>query len=93
MYVLPKGNKKCVEVLKSISVLKYNMLMLYRKFSQGLSVAVCASMTIMTLGYMCNDAHKVEKRQLQANYENQITVLHDEINKLKLESSKIKYNQ
>ena len=58
------------------------MLAIYKKFSQGISVAVCASMSAMTLGYMIYDAHNIEKNQIKLAYEQQIKVLNNEIEKL-----------
>jgi hypothetical protein len=70
------------------------MLAFYKQFSQGIAVAGCAVMSISTLGYMLNDSHQIEKKQLRSKYENQIMNLNQEINKLKLENmalnSKIK---
>lgn len=68
------------------------MLALYKQFRQGLSVAVCASMTMMTLGWMMDDAHRIEKKQIRNDYENQIRALHDEINKQRLERAVNKIN-
>ncbi len=65
------------------------MLAVYKQFSQGISVAVCASMSIMTLGYMVHDVHTIEKNQIRATYENQIKVLNEEIEKLKWATNKI----
>lgn len=61
------------------------MLSVYKKFSQGISVAICAAMSAGTLGYMMLDSHKMEKKQIINDYEKQIKVLNDEIEKLKLE--------
>lgn len=65
------------------------MLALYRQFSQGILVAACCSMSCMTLGYMLNDSYKIEKRQIQNGYENQIRILNDEIKKLKIERKQL----
>ncbi len=66
------------------------MLTLYRQFSQGIAVSVCASMSFMTLGYMMNDSHRIEKKQLTNEYENKIKALNDKIDKLRLENDKLK---
>lgn len=65
------------------------MMALYKQFSQGASVAICAAMSASTLGYMMLDSHKMEKKQLRADYEKQIRALNDEIRKLKIENPKI----
>ncbi len=69
------------------------MLAVYKQFSQGISVAVCASMSIMTLGYMVHDVHTIEKNQIRATYENQIKVLNEEIEKLKRANAMNKINR
>jgi hypothetical protein len=61
------------------------MMALYKQFSQGASVAICAAMSAGTLGYMMLDSHKMEKKQIRIDYEKQIKVLNNEIEKLKLE--------
>ncbi len=61
------------------------MMALYKQFSQGASVAICATMSASTLGYMMLDSHKMEKKQIRIDYEKQIKVLNNEIEKLKLE--------
>ncbi len=66
------------------------MLVFYKQFSQGISVAVCAAMSAGTLGYMMCDAHKMEKKQIRMDYEKQIKVLNGEIEKLRLEKAKLK---
>ena len=66
------------------------MLALYRQFSQGIAVSVCASMSFVTLGYMMNDSHRIEKKQLANEYENRIQALNDKITKLRLENDKLK---
>lgn len=63
------------------------MQALYREFSQGISVAICAAMSASTLGYMMLDSHKMEKKQLQNDYEKQIRSLNDEIIKLRVEKN------
>lgn len=68
------------------------MLAVYRQFSQGLSVAGCAAMSILTLGYMLDDSHKIEKRQIKSTYEKQIKVLNEEIESLKQERVQMKMN-
>jgi hypothetical protein len=60
------------------------MQALYREFSQGISVAICAAMSASTLGYMMLDSHKIEKKQLRNDYEKQILSLNDEIKRLTL---------
>lgn len=61
------------------------MQALYREFSQGISVAICATMSASTLGYMMLDSHKMEKKQLRNDYEKQIQSLNNEIIKLRVE--------
>jgi hypothetical protein len=51
------------------------MLAVYRQFSQGISVATCAAMSTLTLAYMVNDIHNIEKKQIKSTYEKQIRVL------------------
>ncbi len=68
------------------------MLAVYKQFSQGILVATCASMSIMTLGYMIHDAHSIEKKQIKSMYERQIKSLNDEIEKLKYEKALTKVN-
>jgi hypothetical protein len=53
---------------------------LYTKYNQGLYVGGCAFMSIMTLGYLANDIHKMEKKQIIQYYEKQI-------NELKIQNS------
>jgi hypothetical protein len=55
----------------------------YRQFSQGISVAICASMSAGVLSYMILDTHKIEKKQIKNEYEKQIKILNEELNKLK----------
>jgi hypothetical protein len=52
---------------------------LYRIYSQGICVAGCASMSFLTLGYLVDDIHKLEKKKIINDYEKQI-------NKLKLDN-------
>jgi hypothetical protein len=59
----------------------------YRQFSQGISVAGCAAISFLTIGYISDDAHKLEKRKIVEDYEKQLTVLKDENKKIKLEKS------
>jgi hypothetical protein len=66
------------------------MIALYRQFSQGISVAGCAIMSFVTLGYMVNDIHTNEKKQIKSTYEKQIKVLNEEIEKLKEERTEAK---
>lgn len=61
------------------------MQAIYREFSQGISVAICAAMSASTLGYMMLDSHKIEKKQLRNDYEKQILSLNDEIKRLTIE--------
>jgi hypothetical protein len=63
------------------------MLVFYKQFSQGISVAVCAAMSAATMGYMMCDAHKIEKKQIRNDYEKQIKVLNEEIKNLRLEKA------
>jgi hypothetical protein len=67
------------------------MLAACKQFSQGISVAVCASMSIMTLGYMVHDVHTIEKNQIKSVYEKQIKVLNEEIDRLKYEKASTKF--
>jgi hypothetical protein len=55
------------------------LISFYRQFSQGLYVAGCATSSAITLGYMIFDAHKMEKKQLQNEYEKTIKLLNNEI--------------
>ena len=57
---------------------------LFKIYGQGLYVGGCATMSFITLGYLSNDIHKMEKKQIINNYEIQI-------NKLKLESNMTKW--
>lgn len=59
----------------------------YRQFSQGISVAGCAAVSFVTIGYILGDAHKIEKRKIAEEYEKQVTVLKDEIKRIKLEKN------
>jgi hypothetical protein len=68
------------------------MIALYRQFSQGISVAGCAIMSFVTLGYMVNDIHTNEKKQIKSTYEKQIRVLNEEIDMLKQERVLMKLN-
>lgn len=63
---------------------------LYKQFSQGIMVGGCALISFGTLGYMINDSHKIQKKQIQTKYEKQILDLNNEINKLRVED-KLKY--
>jgi hypothetical protein len=56
---------------------------LFKLYSQGMCVAGCAAMSFLTLGYLADDIHKIEKKKIINDYEKQI-------NKLKLENSMIK---
>lgn len=56
---------------------------LYNIYGQGLGVGGCATMSFLTLGYLADDIHKIEKKQIIHNYETQI-------NRLKLESNMTK---
>jgi hypothetical protein len=55
-------------------------------------VGLCGIITLTTLGYMSNDVHKIEIRNITKDYENKIKFLNTEIDKLKLENSLIKIN-
>ncbi len=55
---------------KPILLFKYKMFL--KQFSQGLYVAIAAVSSIITLGYMMDDIHKTEIRQLTNKYEEQI---------------------
>ena len=59
----------------------------YRQFSQGISVAGCAAVSFVTIGYILDDAHKIEKRKIVEDYEKQLTVLKDKIKNIKLDKS------
>jgi hypothetical protein len=48
---------------------------IYNKYNQGLYVGGCAVMSILTLGYLANDTHKIEKKQIINYYEKQINEL------------------
>lgn len=69
------------------------MIGIYRQFSQGLSVAGCAVMSAVTLGYMMNDCYNMEKRQIKSTYEKQIKVLNEEIEQLKYERTLVKVDK
>ena len=69
------------------------MLAFYRQFSQGIAVAACSLMSFSTLGYMLNDIHYLEKKQMKSTYEKQITVLNEEINKMKFEKLLLSYSK
>lgn len=56
---------------------------LFKLYGQGLCVGGCATMSFLTLGYLADDIHKMEKKQIINNYETQI-------NRLKLESNMTK---
>jgi len=66
------------------------MLTVYRQFSQGISVGLCALMSGATLTYMAQDVHTIEKKQIKSTYEKQIKVLNEEIYMLKQERYKRK---
>jgi ABC-type phosphate transport system auxiliary subunit len=66
------------------------MIVFVKQFSQGISVAICAAMSAGTLGYMMCDVYKMEKKQIAMDYEKQIKVLNEEIEKLRLEKAKLK---
>ncbi len=68
------------------------MLAVYRQFSQGISVALCAAMSGATLTYMVQDIHTMEKKQIKSTYEKQIKVLNEEIDVLKKEKAQMKVN-
>jgi hypothetical protein len=70
------------------------MITVFRQFSQGISVGVCATMSTITLGYMASDIHRNEVKQIKSTYEKQIRVLNEEIDKLKRERvlTKTNYN-
>ena len=63
------------------------MIVFYKQFSQGISVAICAAMSAGTLGYMMCDSHKMEMKQIRNDYEKQIKVLNEEIKNLRLEKA------
>ncbi len=67
------------------------MLAVYRQFSQGISVALCAAMSGATLTYMVQDIHTMEKKQIKSTYEKQIRVLNEEIDILKKEMARMNY--
>ena len=71
------------------------LITFYRQFSQGLYVAGCAASSAITLSYMMCDAHKMEKKQLQNEYEKTIKALNDEIRLQKIErvAIKMKYSE
>lgn len=66
------------------------LLNIYKQFGQGISVGGCAVMSILTLSYMANDIHTMEKKQIKSTYEKQIKVLNEEIDKLKEERTETK---
>jgi hypothetical protein len=66
--------------------------MLLRQCSQGIYVAGCAITSIATLGWMVADIHRMEKKQLQNDYEKTIKILNDEIKAQKIERAIIKMN-
>ena len=68
------------------------MLTVYRQFSQGISVGLCALMSGATLTYMVQDIHTIEKNQIKSTYEKQIKVLNEEIEVLKRERAQAKVN-
>ena len=68
------------------------MLAVYRQFSQGISVGLCALMSGATLTYMVQDIHTIEKNQIKSTYEKQIKVLNEEIEVLKRERAQAKVN-
>ncbi len=68
------------------------MLAVYRQFSQGISVGLCALMSGATLTYMVQDIHTIEKNQIKSTYEKQIKVLNEEIEVLKRERAEAKVN-
>lgn len=47
-------------------------------------------MSFMTLGYMINDIHTNEKKQIKSTYEKQIRVLNEEIDVLKQDRALLK---
>lgn len=59
------------------------MLAIYRQFNQGISVAGCAIVSFMTLGWMMLDVHRIEKKQIRSDYENKISNYEKEIHNLK----------
>lgn len=58
--------------------------MFLKQYSQGLYVTCAALTSFLTVGYMVNDIHKMEKKRLTKEYEEQIKQLTNEMNNLKL---------
>jgi hypothetical protein len=59
----------------------------YRKYDQALIVAGCALTSFLTMGWMVNDIHLREKRQLRQEYECKISNLTKEIAMMKMNYS------
>jgi hypothetical protein len=51
------------------------MLQVFRKFSQGIIIGGCALTSFITLSYIINDAHRLEKKQIIAKYDAKIAEL------------------
>ena len=70
--------------LKPNPILQIKYKMFLKQFSQGICLTGAVLTSFATLGYMVNDIHKMEKKQLRKGYEEQIKQLNNEINRLKL---------
>lgn len=68
------------------------LLPIYRQFSQGIYVATAALTSILTLGYMTDDIHRIEKKQLRMKYEEQISQLNSEMEMLKYKNVELNNN-
>ena len=65
------------------------MQALYTKFSHEIMLVVCNIVSIGTLGYIINDSHMIEKKQIRFVYDNQINKLNTELKNLRLENLKL----
>lgn len=65
------------------------MVMLYKQFHQGIGLVIGSITSVSILSYIMKDVCRIEKNKLKNNYEKEIKVLNNEIEKLKQERTKI----
>lgn len=65
------------------------MVMLYKQFHQGIGLVIGSITSVSILSYIMKDVYRIEKNKLKNNYEKEIKVLNNEIEKLKQERTKI----
>jgi hypothetical protein len=63
--------------------------MLYKQFHQGIGLVIGSMTSAAILSYIMKDVYRIEKNKLKNNYEKEIKVLKNEIEKLKQERTKI----